>query len=96
MALGYRDFLGGLEEGPPLKEWRCHIKNKIFRVSGVMTLFGKLLDFWTFFQDVVLISKLLDDHRDALKAKEGKVANLHQGWRSLALRGRQRLRRSVD
>ena len=27
----------------------------------------------------MLISELLDDHHDALKAKKGEVADLHQG-----------------
>jgi len=40
IALGYGDFLGGLEELKtlPLKERRRHLKNEVFRVSIVMTL----------------------------------------------------------
>ena len=32
----------------------------------------------------MLISELLDDHHDALKAKKGEVADLHRGMVSVA------------
>ena len=32
---------------------------------------------------MVLISELLDDHRDALKVKEGEVADLYRGMKEL-------------
>ena len=42
MALGYGDFLGGLEElkALPLKEQGRHTKKGVFRVSSMMTLSG--------------------------------------------------------
>jgi len=42
VALGYVDFLGGLEElkALPLKERRWHLKNEFFMVSNSMTLSG--------------------------------------------------------
>ena len=36
----------------------------------------------------MLISKLLDDHRDALKAKEGEVADLRQEVEELSAMGK--------
>ena len=44
-------------------------------------------DFWPSFRDVVLISELLDEHRDALKAKEGEVADLYRGMEELSAAG---------
>ena len=40
MALGYGDFLEGIEElkAFPLKERRQYMKNDVFRVSSIMTL----------------------------------------------------------
>ena len=45
-------------------------------------------DFWPSFRDVVLISELLDEHRDALKAKEGEVADLCRGKEELSAAGK--------
>ena len=41
VALGYGDYLKGLEElkAMPLKEQRQHLKNDFFRVSGLTSLF---------------------------------------------------------
>ena len=44
-------------------------------------------DVWPSFQNVILISELLDDHRDALKAKEDEVVNLHRGMKELSTTG---------
>jgi len=44
-ALGYRNFLGGLEKlkALPLKDRRRHLKNEIFRISIIMLLSGFVL-----------------------------------------------------
>ena len=102
MALGYGNFLVGVEEfkALPLKERRRHLKNEVFRVSSVMTLSGVICVgssySWPSFQDAVLISELLDDHRDALKAKEGEVADMLQEMEELSIARRRGLRRSVS
>jgi len=42
VSLGYGDFLRGLKKLKvlPLKELRWNLKNKVFRVSIAMTVFG--------------------------------------------------------
>ena len=44
---------------------------------------------------MVLIVELLDDHRDALKAKEGEVVDMRQEMEELSAARRRGLRRSV-
>ena len=42
-------------------------------------------DFWPSFQNAILISELLDDHWDALKAKKSEVADLCWGMEELSV-----------
>ena len=46
-VLGYRDFLGGLEELKtlPLKDQQRCLKNEVFRVSSLLGFFFNLLLF---------------------------------------------------
>ena len=56
------------------------MKNEGFRLSCAVSFFVVYLPTRGLtllsFSDLVLISELLDNHRDALKAKEGEVADL--------------------
>jgi len=44
-ALGYGNFLGGLEvlKAQSLKDWRRHLKNEVFRISITTLLSGFIL-----------------------------------------------------
>ena len=45
-------------------------------------------NFWLPLQNTVLLSELLDDHRDALKEREGEVSDLRQGMEELNAAGK--------
>ena len=71
----------------PLKERRRHMKNEAFRVNCMVTFFVVYLPTrcltLVFFSELGTYLGVADDHRDALKAKEGEVVDLRREMEGL-------------